>query len=108
LMQTEHPPTALFALNDNMALGAIRWLREHDYTIPDDVSVAGFDDIANTDLADPPLTTVHLPSEELGRRAATLLFDLIDNYPPRSKERTLPCRLVIRSSTAINKMPDDQ
>jgi DNA-binding LacI/PurR family transcriptional regulator len=100
LMEAEEPPTALFALNDNMALGAIRWLREHGYSIPGDVSVAGFDDIANTDLADPPLTTVHLPSEDLGRRAATLLFDLINNYPLRSQEIILPCRLVIRDSTA--------
>jgi DNA-binding LacI/PurR family transcriptional regulator len=100
LMEAEEPPTALFALNDNMALGAIRWLREHNYSVPGDVSVAGFDDIANTDLAEPPLTTVHLPSEELGRRAATMLFELINGYPQRSQEVTLPCRLVIRDSTA--------
>lgn len=100
LMEAPEPPTALFALNDCMALGAIRWLRERGYSIPGDISVAGFDDIANTDLSDPPLTTVHLPSEELGRRAATLLFDLINNYPLRSQELTLPCRLVIRDSTA--------
>src|SRR5258707_442111 len=100
LMGSADPPTALFALNDNMALGAIRWLREHGYSVPGDISVAGFDDIANSDLSDPPLTTVHLPSEELGRSAATLLFDLINNYPLRSQEVTLPCRLVIRDSTA--------
>jgi DNA-binding LacI/PurR family transcriptional regulator len=100
LMESAEPPTALFALNDNMALGAIRWLRAHGYRVPEDVSVAGFDDIANTDLADPPLTTVHLPSEELGRQAAILLFDLINNYPLRSQEIVLPCNLVIRDSTA--------
>jgi DNA-binding LacI/PurR family transcriptional regulator len=100
LMQSPEPPTALFALNDCMALGALRWLREHGYSVPHDISVAGFDDIANAELADPPLTTVHLPSEELGRRAAMLLFDMIEGYTPRSNDITLPCRLVIRDSTA--------
>jgi DNA-binding LacI/PurR family transcriptional regulator len=100
LMQLPAPPTALFALNDRMALGAIRWLREHGYSVPGDISVAGFDDIANTELSHPPLTTVHLPSEELGRRAATMLFDLIEGYQSDIGEVTLPCRLVIRDSTA--------
>lgn len=64
--------TCVFAVNDVMAVGAMAALRDAGLSVPDDVSVAGFDDIATLrDLA-PPLTTVHLPLEDMGRQAAEL------------------------------------
>jgi DNA-binding LacI/PurR family transcriptional regulator len=101
LMQMSNPPTAIFAFNDRMALGALRWLREHDYRVPDDISLAGFDDIPDAELSDPPLTTIRLSQEELGRKVASLLFDIIDGHKPVQTEFIQPNRLIIRKSTAI-------
>lgn len=100
LMQQPDPPTAIFALTGRMALGAVRWLFEHSYAIPDDISVACFDDISNVEFFSVPLTTVRLFSTDLGRRAAALLFDLMDGNTPVSKETVLPSRLMARCSTA--------
>lgn len=100
LMSRRHPPTALFAFNDGMAVGALRWLREHGHAVPGDVSVAGFDDTAAAGLVDPPLTSVSLHSTDLGRRAAQLLFDLIDERADPPRETVLPGTLVVRASTA--------
>ncbi len=104
LMNHPSPPTAIFAFNDRMAFGVCRWLREHDYHVPNDISVVGFDDIPSAELWDPPLTTVRQLSLEQGRQAATLLFDLIQNEASMARqELTLPAHLVIRHSTAPAK-----
>lgn len=102
LMELADPPTAIFALNDGMALGAMRWLRDHGHGVPDDVSVVGFNDDARAEVAEPPLTTVRLPSEELGRRAAMLLFDLIDGLAPEPREVVIPCHLIVRGSASYH------
>lgn len=94
-------PTALFAFNDAMAIGAIRWLTEYGYRIPGDVSVVGFDDIPTAELQNPALTTIRLPSVEQGRRVAQLLFDIIDGRSLSSTKIVVPTELKVRSSTAI-------
>lgn len=104
LMALPEPPTALFAFNDRMAFGAISWLREHDCRVPEDVSVAGFDDIAGAEQFDPPLTTIRQLSVEHGRHAAAMLFDMIDNPTPHERQDVaLPTQLVVRRSTAPPK-----
>lgn len=100
LMARPEPPTAIFAMNDRMALGVLRWLREHGYRVPHDISVVGFDDIADAAQFDPPLTTVRLPTVAIGQRAATLLFDLIAGKDPEPAPIVLPTELIIRASTA--------
>jgi DNA-binding LacI/PurR family transcriptional regulator len=100
LMQQNNPPTAIFAFNDLMAMGAIHWLQEHHYRVPEDVSVGGFDDIASAAYFCPPLTTMHQFSYDLGQRAATLLFDLINDSAPSTTEVVLPSHLAVRSTTA--------
>ncbi|GAA1428315.1 LacI family DNA-binding transcriptional regulator [Microlunatus lacustris] len=65
-------PLCLLAVNDVMALGALAAVRSHGLAVPDDVEVAGFDDIPTLRHVDPPLTTFRLPLEEMGRRAAEL------------------------------------
>ncbi len=87
------------AANDTMALGAIRALRELAYRIPEDVEVAGFDNIDYAQMCDPPLTTVQQPTIEMGRKAAQLLLDAIDGKPPKEKNVRLLPRLVIRKTT---------
>jgi DNA-binding LacI/PurR family transcriptional regulator len=104
LMDRPEPPTALFAFNDRMAFGAIGWLRENGLQVPDDVSVAGFDDIAGAEQFDPPLTTVRQLSIEHGRRAAAMLFEMIHNSTPHERQDVaLPTELVVRRSTAPPK-----
>ena len=68
------PPTALFASNDSMALGALRGFHEAGLHVPDDVAVVGFDDIPTAPYATPSLTTIHAPTIELGRQAMDSLL----------------------------------
>jgi DNA-binding LacI/PurR family transcriptional regulator len=91
--------TAVFAANDHMALGLIRALTEAGRTVPRDVSVVGFDNVAEADYFLPPLTTVHQDFEELGRRCVTLLLDQIHGRAAPAVS-TIPLRLVLRASTA--------
>lgn len=99
LMVRTPTPTAIFAFNDRMALGALRWLREHGYRVPEDVSVAGFDDIASASEASPPITTVRLSPREIARRAAEMLFAFIEGTPPGEARVVLPTQLIVRGST---------
>lgn len=94
------PPTALFASNDEMAMGFIRAVKDAGLDVPGDVSVAGFDDIEFARYFDPGLTTMHQPRAELGRLAAeTLLARMAGstNVPSRTQ---LKCTLMVRDSTA--------
>jgi len=70
--------TAVMCGNDVLAIGALRAARELGLRVPDDVSITGFDDIEIAQLADPGLTTVHVPHREMGRRAAGMLIDMKD------------------------------
>ncbi len=101
LMQEPQPPTAILAFSDKMAIGAIRWLQEHGYAVPGDVSVTGFDDIPTADLVNVPLTTVNLCSADLGQRAVSLLLCLIEGQAPEAMEIVLPTRMIVRRSTAV-------
>jgi len=92
-------PEAVFVASDVVALGAIGALREAGLRVPEDVSVVGFDDIPLAAYFDPPLTTIHLPANELGLAAGRALLDLIAgrDVPQRS---LLATEMVIRASTA--------
>jgi len=93
-------PTAIFACSDMMALGVLRALAGEGLRVPDDVSVAGFDDFLAATAANPALTTIAQPVVELGAAAAALLVDLINaKGAPQTHDRTLPVQLVIRQST---------
>ena len=92
-------PTAVFAANDSMAIGALAALREAGVRVPDDMAVAGFDDIPIARYMSPPLTSVRVPISEMGERAVHMLLHAIDgkNLHAR-KQETLPTTLVIRAS----------
>ncbi|MEY9932388.1 DNA-binding LacI/PurR family transcriptional regulator [Catenulispora sp. GP43] len=100
LMAPPHPPTAVFAFNDAMALGVLRWMRENGRKVPGDVSVAGFDDTSAAILGETPLTSVALQSVDLGRRAAQILLDLLDGNATHNDETIMAGRLMVRASTA--------
>lgn len=92
-------PTAVFALNDAMALGAMSALRAAGLEIPRDIGVTGFDDIPTAQYLEPPLTTVRVEISTLGARAAERLFRVLqapDRLPPFRS--VLPTSLVIRRS----------
>ncbi|MDQ7829202.1 MAG: LacI family DNA-binding transcriptional regulator [Armatimonadota bacterium] len=92
------PPTALVAPNDQAAVGAIRALYERGVGVPGDVSVVGFDDTPLAAVTVPALTSVHIPMDELGRRALELLLQLRDGGAGRGV--VLRPRLIVRESTA--------
>ena len=91
-------PTAIFAHNDLMAVGALQALRERGLSCPRDVSLVGYNDAPLSNHISPPLTTVSLPSLELGRRVATLAIQAIAGSAEPVMER-LPPALVVRAST---------
>lgn len=98
LLAHQPRPTAIFAFNDRMAMGAIRCLRDAGLAVPHTMAVVGFDDIPAAALADPPLTTVRQPALEMGAMAARLLFDLIQRKVEEAGEVILPAQLIVRES----------
>ena len=93
-------PTAIFAQNDQMAVGAMDALREAGLRCPDDISIVGYNDAPLADHIDPPLTTVRLPGGELGRRVARLALEQLSEDAAEPSTVLLPPELVIRRSTA--------
>ncbi|HLT60105.1 MAG TPA: LacI family DNA-binding transcriptional regulator [Microlunatus sp.] len=100
LLDLEQPPTAIFAVNDVMALGVIQQCHSRGIRVPQDLSVVGFDDIAMASHSAPPLTTVAQPRSELGRAAATLMIERLARPDTEPRQIRMDCSLVPRSSTA--------
>jgi alanine racemase len=94
-------PTAVLAMSDVMAIGAIWAAREAGLRVPQDLSVVGFDDLDLAPHSNPPLTTVHQPIRQKGEESARLLLRMIANPDlERPEHRILETRLIIRASTA--------
>ncbi|MEU9328100.1 substrate-binding domain-containing protein [Streptomyces canus] len=91
--------TAVFAANDQMALGVLRALREAGRDVPGDVSLVGYDDIPEAEYVWPPLTTVRQDSGEAGRRALELLVARIEGRPRTGTLVALLPELVVRGSS---------
>lgn len=91
-------PTAIFAANDHMAMGAIKRLAERGIAVPRDIAVVGFDDIAPAAYFQPSLTTVRQPIDESGRKAAELLIARIQGAVQEPREIVLKTELVVRES----------
>jgi LacI family transcriptional regulator len=90
--------TAIFALNDSMAIGALAALRARGIAVPEQISLVGFDDIPITRDVTPALSTVHVPMVTLGVRAMQLALDLERSEP---RIEYLPTEIVLRASTAL-------
>ena len=97
-------PTAVLCSNDVTAISATRELFRCGLKVPADVSVVGADDIPFASLTQPPLTTVRIPREDLGRRALELLDDLLKSKGRTAAAAVLETELVIRESTASAAM----
>jgi LacI family transcriptional regulator, galactose operon repressor len=99
LLDLGEPPTAIFAFNDNLAIGAIQAARARGLRVPEDLSVVGFDDSESATIVWPPLTTVRQPLAEMGRTAVSLLTRLIERQRFETLHIELGTRLVVRGST---------
>jgi len=91
-------PTALFAGNDTIAIGAMAAIQEADLSIPEDIAVAGYDDIPNARYITPSLTTVRTPPIKQGRLAGEMLIDLIKGKTIQEKQIQLDTKLIVRKS----------
>jgi LacI family transcriptional regulator, galactose operon repressor len=98
LLASAEAPTALFAVTDAMALGALRAARAHGRRVPDELAVVGMDDIELSAYTDPPLSTVRVAKEEMGRLAAERLIALIEGEGPLPAMAPVGGELVVRGS----------
>lgn len=99
LLQLNPRPTALFAANDVMALGAMKAVKRAGLRVPEDVALVGFDDVPLAQHVEPALTTVHQPIYQVGRRAAeTLLSHISEGEDARPVRHVVRTRLVVRES----------
>lgn len=98
LLELDPHPTAIFAANDVTALETIAVARSLGLRVPEDLSVVGFDNVPESALADPQLTTVEQPIQQMGREAVRLLVELIKDPLQPAARVILPTRLVVRQS----------
>ena len=101
--QIENPPTAIFCMNDEMAVGAIQTIKSKGLSVPGDVSVTGFDDITYAKYWDPGLTTIAQPAEEFGKISTDLLLRIIEGEQLEHQDIVLPTEFIIRKSTCAAK-----
>lgn len=98
-------PTAIFAANDSMAVGALSALSESGIPVPRQMTVVGFDDIRIASYVSPPLTTIRVDTAELGRRAFALLHAAIDQKPHPIREECIETTLIVRKSCGVPSVP---
>ena len=99
----KHPdrPTAIFCANDEMAIGCIHEVKNQGLSVPQDISVMGFDDIRYASVMEPALTTIAQPARQIGERVAIRLFKAIKTgNQPNNQPVILPHKLIIRESVA--------
>jgi LacI family transcriptional regulator len=98
LLELRPRPTAIFAANDNMAIGAMSALSQAGLRVPEDMAIVGFDDIAMARYLNPPLTTVNVDLLDLGARAVQRLIDTRSGASTRLRHEVTPATLVVRRS----------
>ena len=98
LLSMRQPPTAVFAASDMLAVGALAAAREKGFRVPEDVSVAGFDDIDFAAFSNPPLTTVRVPASQMGKMAVEMLVEMIEGNSGEVRQITLDTELIVRGS----------
>ncbi|MBA8901945.1 LacI family DNA-binding transcriptional regulator [Phyllobacterium sp. P30BS-XVII] len=100
-LEERHEATAIFASSDEIAIGLIEVFKDRNVSVPDDVSIIGFDDVGPLHLFGPPLTVVRQPVRQLGRRALELLLETNwQEWKPSASEELLPVEIVVRNSVA--------
>src|SRR4029077_13734609 len=92
-------PTALVCVNDIMAVGALREIRERELRVPQDVSVTGFDNVKLSEFCYPALTTVHIPRDRIGHLICESLLAKSENTAAGDHEMVIDPEFVLRDST---------
>lgn len=103
LLALANPPTAVFASNDAMAIGGLNELRRRGVSVPDDMSVVGFDDIPMAALWDPPLTTVSVSMAAIGAAGVARIIRILNGSDSGQRAVIHPTELVVRASTAPSR-----
>lgn len=104
LLRQQGRPTAIFVANDHMAVGVMGALQEAGRAVPDDIALAGFDDIPMARYLTPGLTTVHVDMFQMGERAVGMLIDPERSAPgTEGRHEVLPTRLVVRASCGAGR-----
>ncbi|NHZ72756.1 MAG: substrate-binding domain-containing protein [Aquificales bacterium] len=103
LLELEPRVTAVIAGNDLMAVGALNRIQQLGLKVGEDVAVAGFDDIPLAAFTTPPLTTIHQPIYEIGRRTCAMLIDLVNGRSPEKLHILLKPELVIRETSGATR-----
>ncbi len=98
LLNLKERPTAVFCSNDLMALGAIKAAKEKELSVPDDVSVVGFDDLVISKYFTPPLTSVRQPLFHIGKEALIVLMGIIHGEKSQPQQVEIKTRLIVRES----------
>ncbi|MBN1543170.1 LacI family DNA-binding transcriptional regulator [candidate division KSB1 bacterium] len=102
LLQLPDPPEAIFAVNDTVAFGAYKKIKERGLSIPDDIALVGYDDVPFMQSLDPPITTVRQPMAEIGRQAANLLLEQMGcPYDQENMKTVLQPELIVRDSVVV-------
>ena len=101
LLSLPKPPTAIFCVGDALAMGAMASIKESGRRIPEDISVIGFDDADFAAYCDPPLTTVRIPSFQMGELAMKIIHELKDGKSDVTRMYKLPTELILRKSCGI-------
>ena len=98
-LQGGKPPRALFCLNDEMAVGAMKVLRSSGFSIPDDVALMGFDDTIWAESTNPQLSTVHIDTRQMGQMAMRLLLNRMNDPATSPMVTVIQPHVVVRGTT---------
>ena len=99
LLDAQNPPTALLVINDLLAIGALRAIKDLNLEVPQDISLFGYDDIPFAEYLVPRLSTASKDGEKIGREATRLLLARLKDPGRPPQEIRIPARLVLREST---------
>ncbi|TXS45434.1 LacI family transcriptional regulator [Streptomyces sp. uw30] len=105
LLSLPSPPTALVTANNAMTMGALRALRDHGLSVPDDIALCCFDDFAWADLFSPRLTAIAQPSKDIGAQAVRVLLDRLASPDRPARTVRFPCAFVHRTSCGCAEQP---
>jgi DNA-binding LacI/PurR family transcriptional regulator len=98
LVNSALKPTAVFAVSDALAIGAMRAFKDRGYQVPEDIAVIGYHDLEIASLVEPPLSTVSAPIHDLGMKSMNMLLQLVGSGQKKCENIILPTKLVIRRS----------
>jgi LacI family transcriptional regulator, repressor for deo operon, udp, cdd, tsx, nupC, and nupG len=102
LLALENPPTAVFAANDEMAVGTVKAAIENGKKVPEDLAVVGFDNIKISEIFEPSITTIEQPKYKIGINAMELLIKQMNGHVLGKKQHVLTNKLIVRESCGVN------